>query len=50
MRKFTYFKMADTTGTEKSLDLVRFMDEVQKYDCLCNKFSTEYKDNHKKTQ
>ena len=50
MRTLTHFKMADTTGTEKSLDLARFMDEVRKYDCLFNKFSTEYRDNHKKTQ
>jgi len=48
MRTLTRFKMAATMSNKKSLDLALFMEEVQKYDCLYNKFSTEYRDKHKK--
>ena len=37
-----------TTSNKKSLDLALCMEEVQKYDCLYNKFSTEYSHKHKK--
>ena len=37
-----------TTSNKKSLVLALFMEEVQKYDCLYNKFSTEYRHKHKK--
>ena len=35
--------MAATMSNKKSLDLALFMEEVQKYDCLYNKFSTEWR-------
>ena len=32
-----------TTSNKKSLDLALVMEEVQKYDCLYNKFSAQYR-------
>ena len=37
-----------TMSNKKSLDLALFMEEVRKYDCFYNKFSTEYRHKHKK--
>ena len=37
-----------TTNNKKSLDLALCMEEVQKYDCLYNKFSTDYRHKQKK--
>ena len=36
--------MAANTNFEKAIDLALFMEEVQKYDCLYNKFSKEYRE------
>ena len=36
--------MAANKNIEKAIDLVLFMQEVRKYDCLYNKFSKEYRD------
>ena len=44
LRTLTFFKMAANTIIEKAIDLALFMEEVQRYDCLYNKFSKEYRD------
>ena len=33
---------------DKKLDKVRFMEDLQQYECLYNKFSREFKDKYKK--
>ena len=48
MRTLTLFKMAANTNIEKVLDLALFMEDVQKYDCLHNKFSKKHRDKYKK--
>ena len=48
LRTLTLFKMAANTNIEKAIDLALFMEEVQKYDCLYNKFSKEYRDKYEK--
>ena len=40
--------LAANTNIEKAIHLALFMEEVQKYDPLYNKFSKEYRDNYKK--
>ena len=37
--------MAETG--EKRLEKAQFMEEIQKFDCLYNKYSKEFKDNYK---
>ena len=49
LRTLTLFKMAASTNIEKAINLALFMEEVQKYDCLYNKFSREYRDTWKST-
>ena len=44
LRTLTLFKMDSNTNNEKAIDLALFMEEVQRYDCLYNKFSKEYRD------
>ena len=44
LRSLTLFKMDANTNIEKAIDLQLFMEEVQRYDCLYNKFSKEYRD------
>ena len=48
MLTLTLFKMAANTNIENAIDLALFMEEVQKYDCLYNKFSKEYRDKYEK--
>ena len=36
------------TNIERAIDLALFMEEVQKNDCLYNKYSKEYRDKHRK--
>ena len=40
--------LAANTNIEKAIHLALFMEEVQKYDPLCNKFSKEYREKNKK--
>ena len=44
LHTLTLFKMDFNTNIEKAIDLALFMEEVQRYDCLYNKFSKEYRD------
>ena len=40
--------LAANTSIEKAIHLALFIEEVQKYDPLYNKFSKEYRDKYKK--
>ena len=40
--------LAANTNIKKAIHLALFMEEVQKYDRLYNKFSKEYRDKYKK--
>ena len=48
LRTLTLFKVSANTNIERAIDLALLMEEVQKYDCLYNKFSKEYRDKYKK--
>ena len=48
LRTLTLFKVSANTNIERAIDLALLMEEEQKYDCLYNKFSKEYRDKYKK--
>ena len=50
LRTLTLFKMAANTNIKRAIYLALFMEEVQKNDCLYNKYSKEYRDKAQENQ
>ena len=48
LRTLTLLRMAANTNIEQAIYLALFMEGVQIYYCLCNKFSKEYREKYKK--